>query len=121
MKVKDSLTREFYISLPSIVLEDSKLTSTDKLVYSLINSFSLNEKGYCYLKYRHLAHYANIKKRELYNIIKKLILLNYIQKIVINNEIKLKPYRDLEKEMSLKSKEKITEPKFDYDWLKEED
>jgi len=118
-KVKNTLPRDFYISLPSIVLEDTRLTSTDKLVYALISSFSLNEKGYCFLKYRYLAHYANIKKRNLYKIIKKLIILKYIEKIIVKNNICLKPYRDLSEEMKNKNRQKIPVDLFDYDWLSE--
>lgn len=83
--------KKFYIMIDSDTLLESSLSQTEKVIYGIILSHSLNDDGHCYLKYKTISQYANIQKRELYYCLRKLMKKNYIQKIEKNNKIYLKP------------------------------
>lgn len=48
----------FFTIIESSVLLNKNLTNTDKIVYSIISSFSNNKKGYCFVRYNELANYS---------------------------------------------------------------
>lgn len=65
------------------ILKDTRLNSTDKLVYGLIGVLS-NQKGYCYATNEYIAKQLNLSKRTITDDIKKLKKANYIRVENIN-------------------------------------
>ena len=66
------------IVIEDSVIEDTKLNSTDKLVYGLIKALC-NNKGYCYVINDYIGKRANLSKSTISNTISKLKKYNYIK------------------------------------------
>ena len=111
----------YYIDkLISTIILDKNLSDKSKLLFGIINSFSKNIHGYCYLNYRQLAEMLGIQKRSLYIYIKQLEKGGYIKKIKQQTHTYLKPIRDLELEIiGEEQNKKINKDQFYYDWLNE--
>lgn len=107
----------FFTIIESSVLLNNDLTNTDKILYSIISSFSNNKKGYCFVRYSELAKYSGIKKRQLYHIINKLEKINLITRYKKDNRYYLMPTINL---MSKNKKKIMEENRFYYNWLDEE-
>jgi DNA-binding MarR family transcriptional regulator len=60
------------------ILKDTRLNSTDKLVYGLIGVLS-NQKGYCYATNDYVAKQLNLKPRTITDSISKLKKSGYIR------------------------------------------
>lgn len=108
----------FFTIVESSVLLNKNLTNTEKIVYSIISSFSNNKKGYCFLRYNELANYSGIKKRQLYKIINKLEKMNLIVRYNSNNIFYLMPAINL---LDKNKNKKLIENAFYYDWLDSDD
>lgn len=110
----------FYISVPSIIIQDDRLTARDIIVYGVIDGLSKNEHEYCYMRYKYIAESAGVTKRQLYYNLDRLIKFKYIEKFIVKNRVCLKPYRDLSEEMKKKFRKKMPVIEEDYNWLEEE-
>lgn len=108
----------FFTIIESSVLLNKNLTNTEKIVYSIISSFSNNKKGYCFLRYNELANYSGIKKRQLYKIINKLEKMNLIVRYNNNNIFYLMPAINL---LAQNKKKLVNENTFYYNWLDSDD
>lgn len=60
------------------LLQDEKLTSTDKLVYGVIRSFA-KRNGSCYASNNTIAKLLNMSKAQIKKSISKLRKLNYVK------------------------------------------
>ncbi len=118
MKEKFSNDRPFYVQIESVVLFNEDLSSTDKIVYGIISAFSMNKDGYCYLRYKQIAQYAQIKKRNLYLCIKRLVEKQYITRITKNDRVYLMPTTNAF--IKMREERKFNNDAFDYDWLSNE-
>lgn len=119
MKEKKSNDRPFYVSIESVVLLNKDLNSTDKIVYGIISVFSMNQDGYCYLRYKQIAKYAQISKRNLYHCLKKLVSKQYLTKIVKNDRVYLMPTTNAF--IQMRETKKFDKNQFYYNWLDEEE
>lgn len=66
------------ILIDDVVIEDSNLNSTEKLVYGLIKSLS-NSKGYCFATNDYIGKKLNLSKSTISNTVSKLKKYNYIK------------------------------------------
>ena len=118
MEEKKSNDRPFYVSIESVVLFNNQLNSTDKIVYGVISAFSMNKDGYCYLRYKQIAQYAQITKRNLYKCIKKLVNMQYLTKVLKNDRVYLMPTTNAF--IKMREEKKFNENGFHYDWLNDD-
>ncbi len=68
----------YFIGVPRIILNDQTCSSTDKLIYGMINSLS-NNKEYCYASNGYFAKELNITTKTVSKSLSKLKELNYIK------------------------------------------
>lgn len=64
--------------VPRIILNDQACSSTDKLIYGMINSLS-NNKEYCYASNSYFAKELNVGAKTISKSLSKLKELNYIK------------------------------------------
>lgn len=118
---------EFYISISSTVLQDEKLSPTDKLTLGYICNLT-HLKGYCWASNKSIAQKLNICEKTIQVTINKLANLNYIFKwkqkkgkivyrVITTNENLIRSNKNLE---SLIQETRNIEV-FDYDWLNDEE
>ena len=60
-----------YIMITEIVVENRKLSSTDKLLSGIINSLAY-QKGYCYASNEYLSNRLNVSRRTISKSLSKL-------------------------------------------------
>lgn len=68
----------YFIGVPRIILNDQTCSSTDKLIYGMINSLS-NNKEYCYASNGYFAKELNLTAKTVSKSLSKLKELNYIK------------------------------------------
>ncbi len=68
----------YFIGVPRIILNDQTCSSTDKLIYGMINSLS-NNKEYCYASNAYFAKELNVGAKTISKSLSKLKELNYIK------------------------------------------
>ena len=84
----------YFIGVPRIILNDQTCSSTDKLIYGMINSLS-NNKEYCYASNGYFAKELGLTTKTVSKSLSKLKELNYIKidysktgrKIILNPSI----------------------------------
>lgn len=79
--------KNWNLIVPSVILFDNNLSSTEKILLSLIHSLS-NETGYCYASNKYLSEVFNMNKVALSNILTHLENKQYIIRSVERNEKK---------------------------------
>lgn len=107
----------FYTILESSVILDKNLSSTEKILYSLICLFSNNKKGYCFKSNNELMEIMNLKHRQFYYCITSLKKYNYIIIKKVNTRTYIMPVINkiyIEAEQKRQERRKNM---FDYDWL----
>lgn len=107
----------FYTILESNVILDKNLSSTEKILYSLICLFSNNKKGYCFKSNNELMEIMNLKHRQFYYCITSLKKYNYIIIKKVNTRTYIMPVINkiyIEAEQKRQERRKNM---FDYDWL----
>lgn len=77
-----------YIEIPIKVVEDNKLSSTNKIVMGLIVSLSMKD-GYCFASNRYLSEIIKVSKRTITNSLSALRHHNYIKYKIENNKRKI--------------------------------
>lgn len=105
-----------YTTIKTIVLLDKRLTSTEKICYSMIASLTKITE-YCYCSNNYLSKILDISSRQVSSIIQKLKDLNYID-IIIQNNTKRKIYLKYDNfdPKKIDSSKEI----FNYNWLEDE-
>ena len=68
-----------YIIVPYKILDHPQLSSTDKLLYGLINSLSI-KKGYAFPSNGKLAEILNCSKSTITRTLEKLVQLHFIRR-----------------------------------------
>lgn len=68
----------YFIGVPRIILNDQTCSSTDKLIYGMINSLS-NNKEYCYASNGYFAKELNLTAKTVSKSLSKLKELDYIK------------------------------------------
>ena len=106
-----------FIVIEYDVLDNDKLSNTEKIVYAYIVALS-HDKGYCYSTNEYLCKLTKLKLRQLQYCLANLKRFNYISYSVIKNKRIITPtinsfidYRE--------SNNQNKEPMYDYDWLNE--
>lgn len=74
-----------FIIIPSYILNDKNVTSTDKLLLGVINSLSIKQH-YCYASNSYLAKVLNVSKRTITNSISNLKEQSFIKIDYLENE-----------------------------------
>ena len=114
--------KNYSIRIDSWLLDDARLNNTDRILYGLIYTFSLNNKGMCMLKYGQIAEYLHIQKRSLYYSLKKLETFSYIEKIQNKQRVYLKPRNNEHDINTMQQRQrKKYDRGFEYDVFDEED
>lgn len=93
---------------------DSRISSTDIIIYGLIASLSNNDKKACYCSNSYLAKIKNITVRQVQNCLSKLKKYNYITIEFENSKRLIRTYIDYQV-----YKRNIENNLVDYDWLNE--
>ena len=119
--------KDFYIRLHNSVLNDKKLSPTDKLVFALIDSLT-KQNTKCWASNKELANILAVTEKSIQTAINKLTNNNYIFKsikyqgkkpvryIIVNEELNsLKKLNNLTKQDKKEFKKVMN-----YDWLNEE-
>ncbi len=107
-----------FIALETDVLLDKRLTSTEKILYSIICALSNNNTKCCYAKNEYICKLINLKERQLKYSLKKLKELNYI-KVEIRNGNKRKITTTVNKFLEYRQSRTQNIELFDFDWLEE--
>lgn len=82
-----------YIIIPEKVVEDSNLSSTDKLVYGIILRLT-RSNGYCWATNKYIADMLGFTTRTISESVRKLKVLGYINS-GMNNDEKYKTFRKI--------------------------
>lgn len=67
------------------VLEDNRLSSTDKIIYSIINNLR-NKKGFCFCTNNYIAKILNVDNKTIQRSITKLLRYGYLNRYTKNNK-----------------------------------
>ena len=109
--------KNWNLKVPSVILFDKKINSTQKILLSLIHSLS-NETGYCYASNKYLCEALNMNKIAVSNLISVLIKKNYIERYIERNDkkqivsraIKLKIEIPINKYMNTSINKNVNQP-----------
>lgn len=107
-----------FIALETDVLLDKRLTSTEKILYSIICALSNNNTKCCYAKNKYISSLANINERQLQYCLKHLKELNLITVEFNQNIRKITP--TINKFLEFRKNKIKNIDLFDYDWLESE-
>ncbi|NMW84718.1 helix-turn-helix domain-containing protein [Peptoniphilus sp. AGMB00490] len=77
------MEKEYYINIPSQIIENKNLSSSSKLLYGELIRLSTKE-GYCFASNKYLGELVNKKERTIQKLLKELKESNLI-KIYIEN------------------------------------
>lgn len=66
-----------FIAVPRIILSDGNCSSTDKLIFGIINSLSF-KKGYCYANNKYFENLLGLSTKTISNSLSNLKKLKYI-------------------------------------------
>lgn len=107
-----------YYTIEYNVFEDSELTSTDKLVYAVINNFR-NSVEFTYATNKYFAKLLNLSERSIQYSLNNLKNKNYIKTYFINNKRMITSVNSHNKqELNTKKIENDENISFDdYNWL----
>lgn len=78
-------TINYSASIPMHILTSKKLSSTDKLVYTIVNGLS-KKNGDCWASNTYIANQLDIKKDTVSKIISKLVDLGYMKRKEFRDE-----------------------------------
>lgn len=112
----------FYTILEADVILDKNLSSTEKILYSLICLFSNNKKGYCFKTNNELMEIMKLKHRQFYYCITSLKKYNYIIIKKNNNRTYIMPVINkiyVEAERKRQERKEKNKDIYNYDWLNE--
>lgn len=114
----------FYTILESDVILNKNISSTEKILYSIICLYSNNDKGYCYKSYKQLMEIINLKERQFYYCLENLKKIELITIEKSNNRTYLMPkinkiYLEAQQKRNKLLKEYEQSDIFGYDWLNE--
>ena len=111
-------TKPKYYIIEYNVFEDSELTSTDKLVYAIINNFR-NSVEFTYATNKYFARLLNLSERSIQYSLNNLKNKNYIEIYFINNKRMIKsinsPNQNDLMQKKIENDENINFD--DYNWL----
>lgn len=108
-----------FVALETDVLLDQRLTSTEKILYSIICALANNTTKCCYASNKYICRLINLNKRQLVYCLNKLKQLNYISVTIINgNKRKITP--TINKFLEIRNEKIKNIQLIDYDWLKGE-
>jgi len=79
------VSHNWYAVIPSEILLDKSLSSTQKLLIALISNLT-NEKGYCYASNKYLAECLNLSQGTISDNVSKLEELKLIHRTLIRND-----------------------------------
>lgn len=79
------VSHNWYAVIPSEILLDKTLSSTQKLLIALISNLT-NEKGYCYASNRYLGECLNLSTGTISDNVSKLEDLKLVKRILIRND-----------------------------------
>lgn len=116
--------KSFYTILESSVILDKNLSSTEKILYSVICLFSNNSKGYCFKNNNELMEIIGLKHRQYYFCLSTLKKYNYIIIKKNNSRTYIMPVINkiyIEAERKRQERREKSKDMFDYDWLNERD
>lgn len=108
-----------FVALETDVLLDKRLTSTEKILYSIICSLANNTTKCCYASNKYICKLINLNKRQLVYCLNKLKELNYIV-VEIQNGNKRKITPTINRFLEFRNLKVQNIQLIDYDWLKEE-
>lgn len=106
---------DFFMIEADIFL-NRKLSSTDKILYGLINA--LNQNGPCYARTNHLMKIMNLSRRQIQKSLSKLKEFNYID-VRIENNNKRYIITTLHKFIEDRQQSNESTQLFDYNWLED--
>lgn len=105
-----------FVALETDVLLDKQLTSTEKILYSIICALANNSTKCCYASNNYICKLINLNKRQLIYCLNKLKKLNYISITIIHgNKRKIKP--TINNFLEIRNKKMKNIQIIDYDWL----
>lgn len=121
-----------YVIIDSLVLRDSRLTSTDKIVYSLISGLSATDLNCCVATNNYMSSILNISRRTIQTSIIHLKKFGYVTVEIENGyKRKIKTSLNLSRDILIQKfnewkerQESMQRPPaekkelIDYDWLK---
>jgi len=79
------VSHNWYAVIPSEILLDKSLSSTQKLLIALISNLT-NEKGYCYASNRYLGECLNLSTGTISDNVSKLEDLKLVRRTLIRND-----------------------------------
>ena len=79
------VSHNWYAVIPSEILLDKSLSSTQKLLIALISNLT-NEKGYCYASNKYLGECLNLSTGTISDNVSKLEELKLIHRTLIRND-----------------------------------
>jgi len=82
---KKGRTSGYFAVIPHAVLEDEKLTATDKILYGEISAL-VNKVGYCYASNRHFQDTLKCSKKTINSGLASLTYRKYIRVDIEKNE-----------------------------------
>lgn len=108
-----------FIVIEYDILDNDKLSNTEKIVYAYIVALS-HDRGYCYSNNEYLCKLTKLKKRQLQYCLANLKNFNYISTTVIKNKRIITPtinnfINNRDEENENKSKLNL----IDYNWLED--
>lgn len=81
----------FYTIIEASIILDKKISSTEKILYSVICYFSNNEKGYCFKTNKQLIEIMGMCERQFYRCLDNLKNTQYIVSVKNKNRTFLMP------------------------------
>jgi hypothetical protein len=82
MENPDQPHHGYYAVIPAIVLDDDRLTSTEKLLYGRITALT-TQQGYCYARNSYLAELTKTTETSIRRSVSKLVEYGYLEREVI--------------------------------------
>ena len=105
-----------FIAIETDVLLDKRLTSTEKILYSIICALANNTTKSCFANNKYICKLINLNKRQLVYCLNKLKKLNYIT-VVIKDGNKRQITPTINSFLSLRNEKIKNIQLIDYDWL----
>lgn len=109
--------RYFYVVIESPIIYDTRLNSTQKLLYGVLTCMS-KKSGSCYASTKYLCKIFNFTRKQLLVNIKKLKELGYL-KVEINSNKRIVTPLSIENMKNYPNSP--VQEFFDYDWIHEKD
>lgn len=112
-----------FVVIESDILLDTRLTSTDKILYAVICTLSTNKEHSCFANSEYLCRLLNIHERQLRNCLQHLSKYKYISIKFIKNRRYIKPTINKFLQIRSQRSRNIEQGSIftDYNWLEDND